>query len=95
MIIETSDIPLHEAIHRFLVANGLVKDWADLARRVNRSRSYFSTLKRTSSEPSDDVWASITKYMIGLILESQNDSVKRWLGYYIKQIEFHVTGVSS
>ncbi|WP_419798857.1 MAG: hypothetical protein ACNI26_04075 [Terasakiella sp.] len=95
MIIETSNIPLHEAIHRFLVANGLVKDWADLARRVNRSRSYFSTLKRTSSEPSDDVWMSLTKYMTGLLVNSQNDGIKRWLGYYIKQIEFHVMGISS
>jgi|GEM_PF-2489601 len=90
MIIADTDLPLHVVIQKFLVANNLIRSWSDLTEQVQRSRTYFSTLRRTKSNPSGEVWVAMQNFLSELAQNCRNETLKRWLRHYIRQIEMEI-----
>lgn len=87
MIIDNStNKPLYEKIYKFLHANDLVKSWADLARKVKRSRTYFSMTRKAHISPSYEVWASLAEYLTEQALTTNKKSLRRWLIHYSEQV---------
>jgi len=95
MIIDNTNLPLYAAIQRFLVANDMVTGWAELAGHANRSRSYFSMVMRTKSDPSPCVWIAIQNFLKELSIECRSDTLKRWVEHYIEQIDIHMMEAAS
>lgn len=95
MIIDNTNLPLYAAIQKFLVANDMVTGWAELAKNVNRSRSYFSMLTRTNSDPAPEVWVAMTNFLAHLSTECHSDTLVRWIDHYVEQIDIHMMEVSS
>ncbi|WP_135078320.1 hypothetical protein [Terasakiella sp. SH-1] len=87
MIIDNTDMPLYAAIQKFLTANGFIGSWSDFAAQVQRSRTYFSTLQRTNSNPSGEVWNAMKNFLSELAVDCRNETLERWLLHYIRQIE--------
>ncbi|WP_317684944.1 hypothetical protein [Terasakiella sp. A23] len=90
MIIQNENSPLFSVIQKFLVANELIGSWSELAAQVQRSRTYFSTLRRTNRNPSSEVWDAMKNFLSELVHECRSETLVRWLEHYIRQIEVEV-----
>lgn len=79
MIINMGGMPLHTEIYHFLYSQGIVNSWAAFAKVCCRSRTYFSMLSRTGSNPSAEVWGNMVSFLDSCLATCNDVNTRRWL----------------